>query len=114
MPVPNATTDGPGHSSAQTSVRSSATDFLGRRRFLASASMAAASCALTSFLPKAAHAQSEPKRGGHFVFGIEGASASDSLDPVTYAGSYMPVVSLQLLNTLTEVDAHGALTPILA
>jgi len=76
--------------------------------------MAAASCALTSFLPKAAHAQSEPKRGGHFVFGIEGASASDSLDPVTYAGSYMPVVGLQLLNTLTEVDEHGALTPILA
>jgi peptide/nickel transport system substrate-binding protein len=74
----------------------------------------AATAALLPTLPRAVAAADAPKRGGHLVFGIEGAGAGDNLDPATYAGTYMPVVGLQLMNTLTEVDENGKLMPILA
>ena len=34
-------------------------------------------------------AKAAPKKGGNFIIGMEGGSASDSLDPRTYADSVM-------------------------
>jgi len=48
-----------------------------------------------------------PKKGGTLRLGIEGGSASDSLDPRTYADSVMIGASLACLNGLVEFDAAG-------
>jgi peptide/nickel transport system substrate-binding protein len=49
----------------------------------------------------------EPKKGGNLRIGMEGGSASDSLDPRTYADSIMIASSLALMNCLIEFDADG-------
>jgi peptide/nickel transport system substrate-binding protein len=49
----------------------------------------------------------EPKKGGTLRLGMEGGSASDSLDPRTYADSVMIAASLALMNCLVEFDADG-------
>ena len=84
---------------------------LHRRDFLAGA---VAGAAITTAMPKSARAAEEPKRGGHFIFGIDGGSAADSLDPTTYAGSFLPLVGFQLYNSLVEVEADAKVTPVLA
>lgn len=52
-------------------------------------------------------AKSAPKKGGNFRIGMEGGSASDSLDPRTYADSVMIASSLACMNGLIEFDAAG-------
>lgn len=61
-----------------------------------------------------AMAQSAPKKGGVLRMGMEGGSASDSLDPRTYADSIPISYSLMFWNQLVEIDAKGNATPELA
>jgi peptide/nickel transport system substrate-binding protein len=49
----------------------------------------------------------EPKKGGTLRIGMEGGSASDSLDPRTYADSVMIAASLTIMNGLVEFDNDG-------
>lgn len=49
----------------------------------------------------------EPKKGGTLRIGMEGGSASDSLDPSTYADSVMIAASLAIMNGLVEFDSEG-------
>jgi peptide/nickel transport system substrate-binding protein len=55
-----------------------------------------------------------PKKGGTLKLGMEGGSASDSLDPRTYADSINITYGWQLWNGLVEVDAQGNPIPELA
>ena len=48
-----------------------------------------------------------PKKGGTLQLGMEGGSASDSLDPRTYADSIPISYGWQIWNGLVEVDAKG-------
>jgi peptide/nickel transport system substrate-binding protein len=57
-----------------------------------------------------AMAQGAPKKGGTLRMGLEGGSASDSLDPRTYADSIPINISLMLWNNLVEVADNGDAT----
>jgi peptide/nickel transport system substrate-binding protein len=48
-----------------------------------------------------------PKKGGTLRLGMEGGSASDSLDPRTYADSIPISYGWQLWNGLVEIDENG-------
>ena len=48
-------------------------------------------------------AQTAPKKGGTLRVGMEGGSASDSLDPRTYADSIPIMYSLMFWNMLVEI-----------
>lgn len=61
-----------------------------------------------------AAAQGAPKKGGNLRLGMEGGSASDSLDPRTYADSIPIAYSLMFWNTLVEIGTDGKATPELA
>jgi peptide/nickel transport system substrate-binding protein len=52
-------------------------------------------------------ARAEAKKGGNFIIGMEGGSASDNLDPRTYADSVMIAASLAVCNNLVEFDETG-------
>lgn len=82
---------------------------LRRRQML----LAAASVGSLGLLERA-HAQAAPKRGGTLRLGMAGGSASDSLDPRTYADSVPIAYSLMFWNMLVEIDAKGNATPELA
>ncbi|MGE0006009.1 MAG: ABC transporter substrate-binding protein [Parvibaculaceae bacterium] len=55
-----------------------------------------------------------PKRGGRLAIAADGGSASDGLDPLLISGNYLPLVGLQLHNTLLDIAPNGELTPQLA
>lgn len=55
-----------------------------------------------------------PKKGGHLVLGLNGASAGDTLDPANYTATHMQVFGSQLYDTLAEVDENVKLQPRLA
>jgi peptide/nickel transport system substrate-binding protein len=55
-----------------------------------------------------AMAQSTPKKGGTLRLGMEGGSASDSLDPRTYADSIAIAMSMMLWNNLVEIADDGS------
>lgn len=79
-----------------------------RRDFLQLAALAGLTIpAANALLLDSARAQ-EPKKGGNFIIGMEGGSASDSLDPSTYADSVMIAASLCVCNNLIEFDEAGA------
>lgn len=61
-------------------------------------------------LSGAAMAQDAPKKGGTLRLGMEGGSASDSLDPRTYADSIPISYGYQIWNGLVEVGADGSAT----
>lgn len=61
-----------------------------------------------------AAAQGAPKKGGTLRIGAEGGSASDSLDPRTYADSIPILYSLMFWNMLVEIDNTGKPSPELA
>lgn len=48
-----------------------------------------------------------PNKGGTLKLGMEGGSASDSLDPRTYADSVMIAASLACMNGMVEFDSSG-------
>ena len=76
--------------------------------------LAGAGALLISASTGQALAQSVPKSGGTLRLGMEGGSASDSLDPRTYADSIPISYSLMFWNQLVEIDAKGNATPELA
>ncbi len=81
-----------------------------RRDFIQLAMLAGLTLPAASMLfTQSAHAE-EPKKGGNFIIGMEGGSASDSLDPSTYADSVMIAASLAICNNLVEFDEKGAPT----
>jgi peptide/nickel transport system substrate-binding protein len=82
-----------------------------RRQLIAGASAVGLGAAFAS-LP--AMAQGAPKKGGVLRLGMEGGSASDSLDPRTYADSIPIAYSLMFWNTLVEIGTTGDATPELA
>ena len=84
---------------------------LDRRQLLSGAAALGLAGSLTA-LP--ARAQTTPKKGGTLRLGMEGGSASDSLDPRTYADSIPISYSLMFWNQLVEIDAKGNATPELA
>ncbi|MEA2779533.1 MAG: peptide/nickel transport system substrate-binding protein [Rhodospirillaceae bacterium] len=88
---------------------------VGRREFMAQmAGTAALGLLASSARPSPGFAAETPRKGGHLIVGTDGASTSDSLDPATYLGAFLPLVGLQLHDTLTDVDANGKLLPQLA
>ena len=76
---------------------------LDRRQVL----LGASALGLSSFAAAPALAQGAPKKGGTLRLGLEGGSASDSLDPRTYADSIMINTSLMLCNCLVEIADNG-------
>jgi peptide/nickel transport system substrate-binding protein len=84
---------------------------LGRRNVLASATALGLSAALGA---RPAFAQSNPKKGGTLRLGMDGGSASDSLDPRTYTASIMIFTSRMVWNALVEIDHKGNAMPELA
>ena len=54
-----------------------------------------------------ARAAETPKKGGTLRMGMEGGSASDSLDPRTYADSIPISYGYQIFNGLVELDEQG-------
>jgi peptide/nickel transport system substrate-binding protein len=81
-----------------------------RRDFLQLAALAGLTIpAANALLLNSARAD-EPKKGGNFIIGMEGGSASDSLDPRTYADSVMIGASLAICNGLVEFDDKGSPT----
>lgn len=75
-----------------------------RRELLAGAAALGLSL---GFGASASMAQEKPKKGGTLRLGMEGGSASDSLDPRTYADSIPINYSCQIWNGLVEIDEHG-------
>src|SRR4051812_22609165 len=67
-----------------------------------------------SFSASGARAADTPKQGGTLRLGMEGGSASDSLDPRTYADSIPISYGWQLWNGLVEIDEKGDPAPELA
>lgn len=74
-----------------------------RREVMASAAALGLSTAFTS----SAFAADTPKKGGTLRMGMEGGSASDSLDPRTYADSVPISYGWQIWNGLVEIDEKG-------
>jgi peptide/nickel transport system substrate-binding protein len=69
--------------------------------------MAGAAALGLAFGLRPAFAADTPKKGGTLKLGMEGGSASDSLDPRTYADSIPISYGWQIWNGLTEIDANG-------
>jgi peptide/nickel transport system substrate-binding protein len=78
-----------------------------RRDFMKLAAAAGIALPLASHLFTTNARAMEPKKGGNMRIGMEGGSASDSLDPRTYADSVMLAASLAMMNGLVEFDAVG-------
>src|SRR5258708_27957780 len=55
-----------------------------------------------------------PKRGGHLILGLNGASATDTLDPGNWASTHIQVFGHQMYNLLIETDEKVRLVPSLA
>ncbi|MDE3177716.1 MAG: ABC transporter substrate-binding protein [Pseudomonadota bacterium] len=66
--------------------------------------MAGAAALGLGFSASGAFAADTPKKGGTLRLGMEGGSASDSLDPRTYADSIPICYGWQLWNGLVEID----------
>ena len=77
---------------------------LDRRTLLASASALGLSMGA---MGGPARAEDAPKKGGTLRIGMEGGSASDSLDPRTYADSVPISYGWQIWNGLVEVGENG-------
>ncbi len=69
--------------------------------------MASAAALGLSFGAGPGLAAETPKKGGTLKLGMEGGSASDSLDPRTYADSIPISYGWQIWNGLVEIDSNG-------
>ncbi|HTN98273.1 MAG TPA: ABC transporter substrate-binding protein [Nordella sp.] len=85
---------------------------ISRRRFLHGAAAGMALPALAGLAQRAK--ADEPKRGGHLILGIDGASTSDNVDPALYLGIFTQVVGQSINNTLVEIDEKMQAQPALA
>ncbi len=68
----------------------------------------------STFGSASTHAQTLPQKGGTLRLGMDGGSASDSLDPRTYSSSIANFYGRTFWNALVEVDSNGNATPELA
>ena len=84
-----------------------ATSGVSRRDFIQLAMMTGLSVTAAGSLFSKAEAAGAPKKGGTFRMGMEGGSATDSLDPRTYADSVMIAASLAVYNGMVEFDNAG-------
>ena len=80
---------------------------LSRRDFMAGVAMIGAGMAVAPSLLAGTAQAATPKVGGTFRIGMEGGSATDSLDPRTYSDSVMIAASLAVMNGLVEFDNAG-------
>jgi peptide/nickel transport system substrate-binding protein len=80
---------------------------LSRRDFMSGLAAIGAGAALTPSLLSSSAMAATPKVGGTLRIGMEGGSATDSLDPRTYADSVMIAASLACMNGLVEFDNAG-------
>src|SRR5260370_25168282 len=69
--------------------------------------MAGAAALGLAFGLRPAFAADTPKKGGTLKLGMEGGSASDSLDPRTYTDSIPISYGCQIWNALVENDPKG-------
>ncbi len=81
-----------------------------RRQLMAGA----AAIGMSAAFAEPTFAADTPKKGGTLRLGLEGGSASDSLDPTTYADTIPIVYSSAMWNFLVEIDAKGNATGELA
>jgi peptide/nickel transport system substrate-binding protein len=87
--------------------RLAARSSVSRRDFMQLAMMTGISVAAAGAMFSKAEAAETPKKGGTFRMGMEGGSATDSLDPRTYADSVMIAESLAVYNGMIEYDNAG-------
>lgn len=80
---------------------------LSRRDFMSGVAMIGAGMAVAPSLLSGTAQAATPKVGGTLRIGMEGGSATDSLDPRTYADSVMIAASLACMNGLIEFDNAG-------
>ncbi|PZO79662.1 MAG: peptide ABC transporter substrate-binding protein, partial [Mesorhizobium amorphae] len=82
-----------------------------RRSLLQGAGALAVAAALR---PESAWAQTEPKKGGILKIGLNGGSATDTLEPTQIVGTFPVNISRQIYNTLVEIRDDGTPGPELA
>lgn len=86
---------------------------ISRRQFLGGMSALGIAATIPSiFMPNSAFAGQ--KSGGHFKLGIGAGSTTDTLDPATFADTYMQTVGGSVYNLLVEIDNKNTPTPELA
>lgn len=78
-----------------------------RRDFMQLAMMTGLSVSAAGAMFSKAEAAETPKKGGTLRMGMEGGSATDSLDPRTYADSVMIAASLAVYDSMVEFDNAG-------
>lgn len=86
---------------------------LSRRDFMSRAAALGLSLGAATTLAHKAFAAT-PVKGGHMRFGIGHGSTNDELDPGKVLNGFLSATHYAVTNTLTEVDAAGALIPKLA
>jgi len=86
---------------------------LSRREFLSKSSALGLSLAIGTGLFNQAYAAT-PKKGGHMRMAMGHGATTDTLDPATLTNGLQWVVAYGVANTLTELDASGALVGSLA
>jgi len=82
-------------------------DFMGR-----AAALGVTGASASSILMRTAFAQ--PVAGGDLIIALDGAGATDSLDPQTYTATYMQTVGYMWGNCLVEMDVNNEPVPELA
>lgn len=94
-------------------VSEAASGRISRREFLGRSSAFGLSLAIGTGLFNDARAAT-PKKGGHMRLAMGHGATTDSLDPATITNGLQWVVTYGVANTLTEMDASGALVGSLA
>lgn len=75
---------------------------------------AAALTVAATVRPSRALAQTQPKKGGILKIGLNGGSATDTLEPTQIVGTFPVNISRQIYNTLIEIGDDGTPGPELA
>jgi peptide/nickel transport system substrate-binding protein len=87
---------------------------ISRRQFLERAAVLGISAlGISTALSTTALGQT-PRRGGHLIVGLGGATTGDSLDPERLWPRYMSILELSIHDTLVEFDEQVRLQPSLA
>lgn len=88
---------------------------ISRREFLTRLAVLGVAAPAGALLADGAQAAPKPKRGGHVKIGLAGGAVADSLDPGTWADTFMQMLGMGMcFNCLTEVSPGGELIPELA
>lgn len=85
-----------------------------RREFMVAAIGAGVSAATASTMWSSRANASTPKKGGHLRCGLSDSNTVDSLDPATYTGTGMIVVSRAIRDSLVEIGQDNTAAPALA